>query len=233
MSRHRRTIVGFGVLAAAPWLLGAASEYSSVEDTRTVVNVVGRAEQPRRPPFVVLTAGVESDERTASRAMRVNADTLARLRDVLGRMSIPSHEIKTIDLSLSPHRDPNDRRRVIGFKADHRISIVFRDIEQSGSVIDALVDAGATNVDGPRVSWWRSEPGNPQAREVAIRDANKQAHAYARSLGLRVRRVLKMSDGGSYASDHPRASARSSATEIMPGQEVVHTTVSAEYELVK
>lgn len=123
--------------------------------------------------------------------------------------------------------------RIIGFRATHQLSIVFRDIEQSGQVIDALVDAGANNLQGPRISWGRHERSNPAARHAAIVDANNQAQAYARSLGLRVRRVLKMSDGGSHVSTVPMAAISARGTEISPGEDVMQTVVNAEYELVR
>lgn len=235
MHNNRRILLGLGLLAAAPWLLGAAGDGSSIEERRTVVTVTGRAEQPRQPPFVVLAAGVGSEASTASGAMHANARIIARLRNVLGRMNIRPQDIRSSRLSLSPRRDRDDQTRIVGFTANHRLSVVFRDIEQSGAVIDLLVDAGATDIEGPQVSWWRgNERANPRARHAAIVDANNQANAYARSLGLRVRRVLKMSDGGGHVSSTAAASIQHRAgTEIMPGEEVMHTTVNAEYELVR
>lgn len=234
MPNNQRIFAGLGLLAIAPWLIGASVDESSLEDRRTVITVSGRAELPRQAPFVVLAAAVESDSGTASGAMRANAQTLARLRAVLGRMNIRAEDVRTANLSLAPKRDDRDSTRITGFRATHQLSIIFRDIEQSGRVIDALVDAGANNIQGPRVSWWRQERADPEARRAAIVDANNQAQAYARSLGLRVRRVLKMSDGGAYVSQNsPAMAAREAGTEIIPGQDVVQTVVNAEYELVR
>lgn len=58
MQSNNRIFIGLGCLAVAPWLIGA-SVASPVEDNRTVITVTGKAEQPRQPPFVVLSAGVE------------------------------------------------------------------------------------------------------------------------------------------------------------------------------
>lgn len=234
MADNRKILLGLGLLAAAPWLIGAATD-AAVGDGSTVITISGRAEVPRQPPFIVLAAAVESDSSTASGAMRDNAQTLVRLRTVLARMNIRAQDIRTADLSLAPQRDPNESRCTIGFRVTHQLSIVFRDIEQSGSVIDALVDAGANNIQGPRVSWWRPERIDPASRQAAIVDANNQAQAYARSLGLRVRRVIRMSDGGSHATASPQQAIalRAEATQIMPGEEVVQTVVNAEYELAR
>ena len=231
MANNQRIFLGLGLLAAAPWLVGATIEGSSIEEQRTVITVVGTAEQARQAPYVVLAAAVESDSSSASRAMRENAQTLARLRSVLARTVRPE-DIRTSNLSLSPIRESNSSE-IEGFRVSHQLNVIFRDIEQSGQVIDALVDAGATNIQGPRISWWRgNERADPRVRHAAIVDANNQAQAYARSLGLRVRRVLKMSDGGTYASPNA-ASIQRAATEIMPGEDVMRTSVNAEYELVR
>lgn len=234
MTDNRNILLGLGLLAAAPWLIGAATG-DSVGDGSTVITISGRAEVPRQPPFVTLAAAVESDASTASGAMRDNAQTLARLRAVLARSGIRPQDVRTVDLSLQPRRDSNESSRIIGFKVTHQLSITFRNIDQSGSVIDALVDAGANNIQGPRMTSWRPERVEPASRHAAIVDANAQAQAYARSLGLRVRRVIRMSDGGSHASPAPMAAiaARADSTQIMPGEEVVQTVINAEYELVR
>lgn len=234
MADNRKILLGLGLLAAAPWLIGAATD-AAIGDASTVISISGRAEVPRQPPFITLAAAVESDGETASGAMRDNAGTLARLRLVLARMNIRPQNVRTVDLSLQPRRDPNTSSRIIGFRVTHQLSITFRNVDQSGPVIDALVDAGANNIQGPRMSSWRPDRIDPAARHAAIVDANSQAQAYARSLGLRVRRVIRMSDGGAQVSAAPMAAIaqRAEATQIMPGEEVVMTSVSAEYELVR
>jgi uncharacterized protein YggE len=235
MPNKQSVFLGLGLVAVAPWLIGASLDGSSVEDRRTVITVTGRAEEPQQPALVVLAAGVESDASTASRAMGDNAEIMARLRRILERMNIRPQDVRTASLSLTPQRDPHEGTRIIGFRATHRLTITFRDIEQSGHVIDALVDVGANNIEGPRLaSWGRGERADPRARQLAIVDANNQAQAYARSLGLHVRRVLKMNDGGTHVTQNPQAiAARGPGTEIMPGEEFALTTVNAEYELVR
>ena len=70
MSNNHRILVGLGVLAAAPWLLGASVDNSPIEEQRTLISVTGTAEMTRPPSTIVLAAAVESDSSTASGASR-------------------------------------------------------------------------------------------------------------------------------------------------------------------
>ena len=229
MTRTKPALMALGLLAATPWILAAAQDLTA-SDAGTIVSITGTARQPQQPPFVVVTAGVETTGASASVAMTTNARSMERLRRRLEAGGIRPADIKTTQLHLSPHRDGSGNE-IDGYTAVHGVRIIFRDIGRSGPVLDALVEAGANRINGPDL-WWRPEETSAAARLAAIRDANRQAEFYARSLGLRVLRVRTMRDGGSHSSPNVvHRAAAAPPTEINPGEEVVTTTVTAEYEL--
>lgn len=231
--RSTQIIAVLAVLAAAPWIM-ATSGHGSVGDDSTVVTIIGsgRAEQSAR--LITVQAGVSAFSTTASRAMQDTNDVMAELRSELGRHGIEAKDIRTTRLDLGRGSRRIDGRDVEGFNASHMLTVVFRDIGKSGAVIDALVEAGANQIQGPSFS---TEPGDAAveiARAAAIRDANLRADFFAKRLGMKVRRIVRMNDGYAYASGQPAAAmAARAGTEISPGEDVVRAQVYGEYELVK
>lgn len=233
---NRRTLtIVLGVAAIAPWIIGAAALVDRPENN-TIVSIVGTGVSKQQAQLVTISAGVTSFGTYASGAMRQNAAAMARIRAELQRNGIDPRDIRTQGMNFSPGtRDDNHNEK--GFNVYHSLSIVFRDIDKSGAVLDALVAAGANQINGP--SFYAEPNGRTveTARTAAIRDADQRAQYYARNLGLRVKRVITMRDSPGYASGQPAAAAllnvAPAGTQISEGQDVVRVSVSAEYELVK
>ena len=65
--------------------------------------------------------------------------------------------------------------------------------------IAAAFGAGANSVNGPNLGSQDPQKGQAEARDAAIANARAEAEAYAKGLGMRVARVLRVSERGNYA----------------------------------
>lgn len=232
-SQTRKVAAAVALIAVAPWMV--ASAVSDPADNSTKVMIVGNGTAPQETRVITMGAGVTTFATDASRAWQDNAEAIEELRAQLGRHGITARDVRTENLNLSPSSKREDGRTIEGFEVRHGLTVVFRDIGKTGVVLDALVDAGANQVNGPRFSWEAGEPALAVARAAAIRDANNRAHFYARTLGLKVKRVVTMRDSGGYASGQPalRTAYAEAPTVVSPGEDVVRVSVSGEYELVR
>jgi uncharacterized protein YggE len=77
-----------------------------------------------------------------------------------------------------------------------------------------------------------------EARTVAIAKARARAELYARAAGLRVKRILTISEGGGYAPPPPpvpmlqaRAEKSAADTSIEPGEQRLSVSLSVSFEL--
>jgi uncharacterized protein len=230
--RSTQMVAVLAILAAAPWIMATTGD-RGVDDESTVVTIVGEGQSEQAARLITVQAGVESFAKTATGAMRDNSDAMTELRSQLARFGIDPKDIRTTRLDLSRGTDPKDSD-VKGFSVSHMLTIVFRDIGKSGAIIDALVNAGANQVQGPSFSWEATDLALETARMAAIRDADHRADFFAKALGLKVKRIVTMRDGGGSASGQPTAMrAAPAGTEISPGQDVVRASVYGEYELVR
>jgi len=80
----------------------------------------------------------------------------------------------------------------------------------------------------------RPEGGLDQARTRAIETARARAELYARSLGMRVKRILSVSEAGAMMPGPVMgrlASMDVAQTNIAPGQQMLAASVTVSFEL--
>ena len=113
----------------------------------------------------------------------------------------------------------------------------FRDIANSGRILDALVAQGANQINGPMLAIEKPEAAMDEARTQALANARARAELYARALGKRVGRILSISEAGAnYAPPvvMMRQAARGAvadSTSIDPGEQSVAISLSVSFEL--
>lgn len=229
-------LIGSLPLIVAPFLIAASidgdGEGGADQSTRLTVTGIGWDSQP--VPFLQMGAGAENFSVDASDAMADNAAKLAQIRRRLARAGVDERDIRTSGLTLSPSTSRDDGESVKGFQAHHMLDIILRQPDKAGVVLDALVDAGATDISGPRSYWEASPAAAARARTAAIKDAMTRADVYATALGMKVRRIVSITDSSGYATNQPQAAMAvdvAPGTRIDPGQSNVAVSIGAVFEL--
>src|SRR6185369_10771363 len=175
---------------------------------------------------------------TARAALEQNAARMERVRAALKRAGIADRDIQTSNINLNPeYRYVQDRPpQLTGYTASNQVSVNFHDIAKSGDILDVLVAEGANQINGPSLTIDKPEEALDEARTKAIAIGRARADIYARALGMRVVRLLSVSEGGSYAVPPPmpvmmEARAQATSTKIDPGEQKVSVTLGMTFEL--
>jgi hypothetical protein len=71
------------------------------------------------------------------------------------------------------------------------VTVRFRDIANTGKILDALVAQGANQINGPMLGIDKPEGALDEARTKALAAARARAELYARATGKRVGRILR------------------------------------------
>jgi uncharacterized protein YggE len=162
-----------------------------------------------------------------------------RMIAALKRAGVADRDIQTSNVSLNPeYRYPdNQAPQLTGYSASNQLTIRFRDIRNSGKILDALVAQGANQINGPTLTVDKPEAALDEARANAIAAGRARAELYARSLGMRVVRVVAVSESGGYAVPPPAppmpmmARAEMASTKIEPGEQKLQVSVAMTFEL--
>ena len=170
----------------------------------------------RRPVIVDIGAGVTSQASTAVEAMRINAREMNAVIDRIKALGIKDKDIQTTGINLSAQYDydqSTSRQVFRGYQASNRVNVTLREVPRAGEVLDALVAAGATDINGPNFSLDDDTGARAQARKAAFEKARAQAEEYARWSGFSGVRLLEINE--SVAAGPPMPYAQSAERKMM------------------
>ena len=225
---------------AVPAALPAQSSAIAQQSLVTRLDISATGTVSRVPDLAIISAGVVTKSATATGAIADNAARMERVRAALRRAGIADKDIQTSSINLNPdYRYENNQAPVLtGYQASNNVSVKFRDIRNSGKILDALVAEGANQLNGPSLTIDKPESAYDEARIKAIAAGRARAELYARSLGMRVVRLVAVSEGG---GNYPRPpmpmlqmaakAERSADTAIDPGSQDLEITLSMSFDL--
>jgi len=206
--------------------------------TGTRLDISATGEVSRVPDIAVISAGVVTRAPTAVAALADNAARMERVRAALKRAGIADRDIQTSNVSLNPdyRYAENQPPQLTGYNASNTVNVRFRDIRSTGRILDALVAEGANQINGPSLTIDKPEAALDEARAKAIANGRARAEVYARSLGMRVVRLLSVSESSGYGGGpmpmvRGDVASMAAKTEISPGEQQLQVTVSMSFEL--
>lgn len=233
-----RILASASLLALALPAAAAAQPAAAQEMAGTRLDVVATGDVTRVPDIARINSGVITQAATATEAIRLNAARMNAVRDALRRAGVADRDIQTSNLSLQPqYRYAENQPPVLtGYQAANEVSIRFREIAQTGRILDALVAQGANQISGPMLEIDRPEAALDEARTAALANARARAELYARALGMQVRRILWVSESGMAGPPMPRPMAvlRAEAGQtanIDPGEQRLSVALTVSFEL--
>lgn len=242
----------FAAAAAALTPLAAQAQVMSsgpvVNAGSTLLNIAAEGKSARTPDLAVFTAGVTTQGKTAGEALTENAQRMTSVIAALRKAGIAERDIQTSNLSVNPvygqpKRLPDGSYEqqdpvIIGYQASNQVSVRQRKLDQYGKVIDTLVAAGANQVNGPAFQIDSPDGALDEARIEAMKKARARADLYAKAAGLRVVRILSISENAGWAPPQPpvlfaRAEMASApkSSPVAAGELEMTVTVNVSYEL--
>ena len=199
--------------------------------------VTGEASVTATPDMATIRTGVTNQGKSAKETSDANAKTANALVAALRAAAIADNDIQTAGLSLQPTYEntvSSGRGRINGFQASTQLTIKVREIPKLADVIDRVVAAGASDINGIEFIVSAPSPALDAARTEAVADARRKAEIYAKAADVTLGRVIARSENG--AMPEPMmmmAEARvgRSSPAVMPGEKTLRLTVTVTYEL--
>ena len=214
----------------------ASPQLPAIAGTRVDINATG--ESRRVPDVAVISAGVMTRASTAAAALQQNATRMERVLAALKRAGIEERDIQTSSINLNPdyRYENNQPPQLTGYQASNQVSIRFRDIRNSGKILDALVAEGANQINGPNLTIDQPEAARDEARLQALTNGRARADLYAKALGKRVVRLVAVSETGGYAQPpmpmfERGMAAQAADTKIVPGEQSIQVNLTMVFEL--
>ena len=230
-------LLGTAAIAAPAAAQQTSPVAQAIAGTRLDITATGEA--TRVPDVAVINAGVVTRAATATAALQQNAGRMERVRTALKRAGIADRDIQTSNISLNPEYRYADNQppQLTGYTASNQVTVRFRDIATTGKILDALVAEGSNQISGPNLTIDQPEAALDEARTKALAVGRARAELYARSLGMRVVRLVAITEsGGNYGPPTPMpvmmdARAQASYAKIDPGEQKLSVSLGMTFEL--
>lgn len=231
---------------AAVLALGALSPMTTSAQTTpfvatdgTLLNVSAQGEAKRVPDIATLSTGVVTRAVDSNAAMRANAEQMEKVVAAIKAAGIADKDVQTSGISLNPtyQYGENQPPKITGYEAHNTVNVVVRDIAKLGKILDTLASVGANQINGPSFDVDKKDEALDEARRQAIEKAQARAEMYAKTLGLKVRRIVSINEGGSFGPPIPMMrgvmamKAEAADTSVSPGENTLSVNLDVVFEL--
>ena len=233
------------LILAAGAALACSSASAWAEDgdavfKATTLNLSAFGETRIAPDQATITLGVSTQGPSAAAAMTANRGRMNATVAALKAQGLEARDIQTSSLNLNPQYvyAQNQPPKLTGYQAANTVTITVRDLARLGATVDAVVQAGANEVNGIAFGLADPQAAEDQARRAAVKALAAKAALYADASGYRLARLVNLSEGGGYTPPSPRvfamakASAAPAPTDVEPGELRVRVDVTGMYELL-
>ena len=229
-------------LSGTPMTANAQSvaEPGTASPQGTLLSVSAEASAHRVPDVATLSTGVVTQAADANAAMRTNAQQMDKVMAAIRAAGIAERDVQTSGINLNPQYKyvENAPPSIVGYQASNTVNVKVRDLSKLGKVLDAFVEQGANQINGPSFEVDKPDEAYDEARVTALKKAQARAQTYADALGLKVRRIVSIGEGGaSFPRPMPmlRAMAADAGfakeTAISPGESTLSVNIEVVFEL--
>ena len=216
-------------------VMNASAQQTSVPN---LITASGTAESKMTPDMATIRIGVETQAKTAKEA-QAGTNALAQKLLAAALKVVPDKKaFQTSDLSLNPeivYSNVNGvpTQKITGYRARNILTVRLDDVAKVGPLVDAVTDAGATNVDSIAFGLKDEKPARRQALMDAVQDARDKAEAMAAGLGLKIFGVASIDEGGGPIvrpyMQTMLAERREPSAPVMPGEVSVGVSVTVRF----
>ena len=230
------------------------------------ISVSGIGKAYIKPDIAMVSFGVTTQELKSQDAVNKNNEKMNAVIKAIKDLGIDEKDIQTTLYNLTPMYDygtitdpvpmmesvggssdsgvvypmPVRQGQIFrGYSLEQQISVKIRDFEKINSVLDKATSTGATNVGQLQFTVDDPEKANAEARALAIENAKEKMQSLAKQSGLRVGKLVNVSEGYNnypvpmYTPGMGGATKDSVgiAPEIQTGQQEINLTVTLTYQV--
>ena len=210
---HKTRPIATALAALALLATPVAAQAAGDGPPQRLITITGSGEVSAAPDQAELSAGVVSQARTAAAALADNSRKMNAVFAAIRKLGVPDKAIQTSNFSVSPQYPPynsKEERRITGYQVSNTVTVKLDDLKKLGPALDALVSAGANQINNVGFSIRDPKPLLAKAREAAVKDATEEARTYASAAGVSLGPIQSISESGGTG---PRPMIRAMAME--------------------
>jgi uncharacterized protein YggE len=185
----------------------------------------------------MVSAGVHAQAPTAAAALAANTTRMQAVMAALKKQGVPDKDIQTSNFSISPQyaNGNGEAPRITGYQANNQVEVRLEDVKKVGTVLDALVSAGANQMNGLSFSIRDDAALLAKARSAAVEEARLKAETFAKAAGVSLGAILSIGESGGAMPPRPMYAApmmvRDKAVPVALGEQSVDADITITWEI--
>jgi uncharacterized protein len=220
-------------------LLGGCAG-SAAAPSRPQLAVSGTGTVRLTPDMATVNLGVTTQDTDVAQAVAANNLKAQAITDAVKALGVAPEDVRTSYFNVSPQPQYDQTGQLTGrtiYWVSNTLLVTLRKVDQLGALLQAVVDAGANNINGVSFDVADKSQAEEQARQAAMQDAEKRAARLADAAGATLGEILSISTGSpsygavSYVEAANAGGAGTSPIPIAPGTFDVQAAVTVIYAL--
>ncbi|QND47708.1 SIMPL domain-containing protein [Rhizobium lusitanum] len=233
-------------LFSAALLMPAAQAFAEGAKPReAIITVSGEGHSAIAPDMAIVTLSVVKQEKAAQDALDQNNKAMGAVLATLKDSGIAERDLQTSGFSIQPqYVYPGDKDgqsqppTLTGYQVNNGLTVRVRDLSKLGTLLDQVVKLGINQ--GGDIQFTNDKPDAAlqEARKNAVADAAAKAKTLTDAVGVKLGRVISISEGSIMAPPQPymrqAMAAKASADSAVPvasGENTYNASVSITYEI--
>ncbi|MBP0481149.1 SIMPL domain-containing protein [Sagittula salina] len=230
------------ILGAA---LAGAMAFPALAEEPARMTVAGEAHVVGVPDMARVSLGAEGRGQTPVEAMDATSAALEGIIAKLKALGVADKDIQTRGLSVNEEtrwdRD-NNTEIFIGYLSRNTVEVRVRDMDLLGEILGQVLTEGANRLDGLNFEMQDDAPLRAEARRSAVRDAVEKATLFAEAAGVRVGRVVSITDTATPMVEGPmmktlepamEAASDARAVPVAVGEVTTRAEVTMVFEILQ
>lgn len=205
------------------------------------LSVVGEGKVEAVPDTAYIEAGISivgaaTTQEAQDKIDKINNDIIENVK----KLGIKKEDIKTSNYSIYPdYSYEANVNKIKGYNGSVSISIKVKDKKITSQVIEEATKAGANQINGLRYAIENPNTLREKARQKAIDNAKLEAEKLAKTLGIRLGKIINIVESGSTNDGMPPIYAAKSlgmggvaesAPVLEEGSQTIYSTVTLYFE---
>ncbi len=226
-------------------LISSALAHSGDNQPPPRILVTGQGTVDIAPDMAVLVLTVTREADTARAALTANSTAMGEVLRAMQAQGIAERDLQTSNFSIRPvyTRPPRkssgemEAPRIVGYTVRNSLSVRVRDIGKVGAILDKSVTLGVN--EGGSILFTNDDPSAAmtQARVKAMQEATAKAKTLAQAAGVKIGRVLEISEQSFNPRPMPMGRAEMSmarsadAVPVSVGENTYKVTVNVSFAI--
>ena len=156
--------------------------------------VVGNGRMTADPDLARISFTVGGERPATLAAARTDtAERMKRCIEAITASGIASRDLSTGHFTAGPEHEYRDgRQKLVGYAVRNTLNVTVRDLDATGEIIDRVMAAGASSLEGPSFELEHPDALRIAAHTAAARDARATADALAAALGVTIAGIARI-----------------------------------------